>query len=169
VAGHVRFELRNVVVNYPFERSHRFPEIQPYSGHGDYSRLSCGAGDPQLGPEKKRKEKQRNKLFSTHRLRPRGLQRHLETTACDRPITLRQGARVIEDSRHLRMASWSDKGMSRNGSALRIISASGRLMALPFPNPEPRRRSTACKDSRAMSTLPCPALSVPRRLTIRLQ
>jgi hypothetical protein len=26
------------------------------------------------------------------------------------PITLRQGAPVIEDSRRLRMASWSDKG-----------------------------------------------------------
>ena len=49
VAGHVRLELRNVVANYPFERSHRFPEIQPNSGHGDYSRLSCGAGDTQLG------------------------------------------------------------------------------------------------------------------------
>jgi uncharacterized protein (DUF1330 family) len=24
VAGHVRFELRNVAANYPFERSHRF-------------------------------------------------------------------------------------------------------------------------------------------------
>ena len=38
--------------------------------------------------------------------------------ACERwpgtPITLRQGARVIEDSRRLRMASWSDKG-SRSG------------------------------------------------------
>ena len=29
VSGHVRLELRNVVANYPFERSHRFPEIQP--------------------------------------------------------------------------------------------------------------------------------------------
>jgi transposase len=29
LAGHVRLELRNVVANYPFERSHRFPEIQP--------------------------------------------------------------------------------------------------------------------------------------------
>jgi len=28
---------------------------------------------------------------------------------CD-PIALRQGARVIEDSRRLRMASWSDQG-----------------------------------------------------------
>jgi hypothetical protein len=38
--------------------------------------------------------------------------------ACERwpgtPITLRQGARVIEDSRRLRVASWSDKG-SRSG------------------------------------------------------
>src|SRR5215813_3673407 len=31
VAGHVRFELGNVVANYPFERSHRFPVIQPNS------------------------------------------------------------------------------------------------------------------------------------------
>ena len=32
VAGHVRLELRNVVAKYPFERSHRFPVIQPNSG-----------------------------------------------------------------------------------------------------------------------------------------
>ena len=50
VAGHVRLELRNVVANYPFERSHRFPVIQPNSGHGDYSRVSCAVGDTQLGP-----------------------------------------------------------------------------------------------------------------------
>jgi hypothetical protein len=50
VAGHVRFELRNVVANYPFEKSHTFEGIQPNSGHGDHSRLSCGAGDTQLGP-----------------------------------------------------------------------------------------------------------------------
>src|SRR5262249_60384534 len=49
VAGHVRFELRNVEANYPFERSHRFAGIQPNSGFGDYSRLSCGVGDTQLG------------------------------------------------------------------------------------------------------------------------
>jgi len=34
--------------------------------------------------------------------------------ACERwpgtPITLRQGARVIEDSRRLRVAFWSDQG-----------------------------------------------------------
>jgi len=29
VAGHVGLELRNVVANYPFERSHRFAGIQP--------------------------------------------------------------------------------------------------------------------------------------------
>src|SRR5262249_18195246 len=49
VAGHVRFELRNVVANYPFDRSHRFVGIQPNSGFGDYSRLSYGVGDTQLG------------------------------------------------------------------------------------------------------------------------
>jgi hypothetical protein len=45
VAGHVGLELRNVDTNYPFERSHRFAGIQPNSGFGDYSRLSCGVGD----------------------------------------------------------------------------------------------------------------------------
>jgi len=50
VAGHVGLELRNVDANYPFERSHRFAGIQPNSGFGDYSRLSCGVGDTQLGP-----------------------------------------------------------------------------------------------------------------------
>jgi len=50
VAGHVRFELRNVVANYAFEKSRRFAGNQPNSGHGDHSRLSCGAGDTQLGP-----------------------------------------------------------------------------------------------------------------------
>jgi hypothetical protein len=44
MAGHVRFELRNVVAKYPFERSHSFPVIQPNSGHGDYSRSSCDGG-----------------------------------------------------------------------------------------------------------------------------
>ena len=34
-------DLRNVVAQYPFERSHRFPVIQPNSGHRDYSRSSC--------------------------------------------------------------------------------------------------------------------------------
>jgi hypothetical protein len=42
-------ELRNVDANYLFERSHRFAGIQPNSGFGDYSRLSCGVGDTQLG------------------------------------------------------------------------------------------------------------------------
>jgi hypothetical protein len=50
VAGHVRLELTNVVANYPFERSHRFAGIQPNSGYRDYSRLSCGGGGTQLGP-----------------------------------------------------------------------------------------------------------------------
>src|SRR5437016_12875411 len=44
VAGHVRLELRNVVANYPFEKSLRFAGIQPNSRHRDYSRLSCGDG-----------------------------------------------------------------------------------------------------------------------------
>jgi len=41
LAGHIRFELRNVGANYPFERSRRFPGIKPNSGHRDYSRSSC--------------------------------------------------------------------------------------------------------------------------------
>src|SRR6516164_513367 len=45
---HVRFELRNVVANYPFEKSRRFGGIQPNSGPGDHSHLSYGAGDTQL-------------------------------------------------------------------------------------------------------------------------
>src|SRR5438270_6803391 len=42
-------DLRNVVANYPFEKSRRFGGIQPNSGHGDHSRLSCSAADTQLG------------------------------------------------------------------------------------------------------------------------
>src|SRR5215470_15007958 len=42
-------DLRNVDANYLFERSHRFAGIQPNSGFGDYSRLSCGVGNTQLG------------------------------------------------------------------------------------------------------------------------
>src|SRR5258706_16282514 len=49
LAGHVRFELRNVVANYPFESSRGFPGSELNSGHGDHSRLSCSAGDKQLG------------------------------------------------------------------------------------------------------------------------
>jgi hypothetical protein len=41
---HVRLELRNVVANYPFEKSHRFAGILLNSGHRDNSRLSCGVG-----------------------------------------------------------------------------------------------------------------------------
>src|SRR5262249_48767792 len=44
LAGHVGLELRNVVAKYPFERSHRFPVIQPNSGRRDYSRSSCEGG-----------------------------------------------------------------------------------------------------------------------------
>src|SRR5437667_550649 len=33
-------DLRNVVAKSPFERSHRFPVIQPNSGCRDYSRLN---------------------------------------------------------------------------------------------------------------------------------
>jgi hypothetical protein len=54
VAGHVRFELRNVVANYPFEKSHRFEGIQPNSGHGDHSRLSCSGRFDQR-PEARRR------------------------------------------------------------------------------------------------------------------
>jgi len=50
VAGHVRLELRNDVANYPFERSNRFPRGRPNFGHRDYSRLSCGVAETQLGP-----------------------------------------------------------------------------------------------------------------------
>jgi hypothetical protein len=36
-------DLRNVIAKYLFEKSRRFAEIQPNFGHGDHSRLSCGA------------------------------------------------------------------------------------------------------------------------------
>jgi hypothetical protein len=54
VAEVVGFELRNVVANYPFERSHRFARIKPTSGHRDHSRLSCGARDTSSGPKSSR-------------------------------------------------------------------------------------------------------------------
>jgi hypothetical protein len=44
VAGVGGLELRNVVANYLFERSHRFTGIQPNSGFGDYSGLSAALG-----------------------------------------------------------------------------------------------------------------------------
>src|SRR5215471_14793921 len=44
LAGVGGLELRNVVAKYPFERSHRFPVIQPNSGQRDHSRLNCGVG-----------------------------------------------------------------------------------------------------------------------------
>jgi hypothetical protein len=43
LAGVGGLELRNVGAKYPFERSHRFPVIQPNFGRRDYSRSSCGA------------------------------------------------------------------------------------------------------------------------------
>src|SRR5262249_40643753 len=49
LAGHVGLEFRNVVANYPFESSRGFPGSEPNSGQGDNSRLSCSAGDKQLG------------------------------------------------------------------------------------------------------------------------
>src|SRR5262249_9621673 len=49
MAGVRGLELRNVVANYPFERSRGFSGSEPNSGHGDHSRLSCSAGDTQLG------------------------------------------------------------------------------------------------------------------------
>ena len=44
VAGVGGLELRNVVAKYPFERSHRFPVIQPNSDRRDYLRSSCDGG-----------------------------------------------------------------------------------------------------------------------------
>ena len=46
---HLGLELRNVDANYPFESSRGFPGSEPNSGQGDHSRLSCSAGDTQLG------------------------------------------------------------------------------------------------------------------------
>src|SRR5437660_10280536 len=42
-------DLRNVVAKNPYEKSRRFPGIEPNSGHRDYSRLSCGVAETQLG------------------------------------------------------------------------------------------------------------------------
>ncbi len=50
MAGHVGLELRNVAANYPLERLHRFAESRPNSGHRDYARLRCAAGETPLGP-----------------------------------------------------------------------------------------------------------------------
>jgi len=63
VAGVGGLELRNVDANYLFERSHRFAGIQPNSGLGDYSPLSCSAADTQLGPSARRA-----RFFRTQRL-----------------------------------------------------------------------------------------------------
>src|SRR6516164_7956901 len=56
-------DLRNVVANYPFERSRGFPGSEPNFGHGDHSRLSCSAGDTQL-----RKAHERDKRATETRL-----------------------------------------------------------------------------------------------------
>src|SRR5262245_17974854 len=45
--GTVGLELTNVGANYPFERSRKFPGIQPNSGNGDCSRFELRL---QLGP-----------------------------------------------------------------------------------------------------------------------
>ena len=45
LAGHAGLELRNVVANYPFERSHRFAGIQPKPATETISRLSYGVGE----------------------------------------------------------------------------------------------------------------------------
>src|SRR5262249_61930476 len=44
------WQLKTGGKNYPFERSRRFPEILANSSHRDYSLLSCGGGETQLGP-----------------------------------------------------------------------------------------------------------------------
>src|SRR5215831_19661187 len=46
---HVRLELRDVVAKYPFEKSHRFPVIEPNSGRRDYSRSSYDDGSRSSG------------------------------------------------------------------------------------------------------------------------
>jgi hypothetical protein len=45
MAGHVGLELRNVVANYPFERSGKFLGIRQNVRHRDYSRLGCAVGE----------------------------------------------------------------------------------------------------------------------------
>ena len=63
-------------------------------------------------------------------------------------------------------STWTDRLDRDRTPSIPGHELAGVVTALGYGT---RRRSTACKDSRAMSTLPCPALSVPRRLTIRLQ
>src|SRR2546427_6702999 len=50
VAGHVRLEIRNVVANYPLERSHRFPEIQPKFWTRRLFAFELRRWEAQLGP-----------------------------------------------------------------------------------------------------------------------
>jgi hypothetical protein len=55
VAGVVGLELRNVGANYPFEKSRRFPAIQPNLVTGDGSRLSaCQKSDSCTAANKSR-------------------------------------------------------------------------------------------------------------------
>src|SRR5262249_23842222 len=44
LAGVGGLALRDDVAKYPFERSHRFPVIQPNSDRRDYLRSSCDGG-----------------------------------------------------------------------------------------------------------------------------
>src|SRR5262249_53403462 len=50
VAEVVGLELRNVVANYHFERSHRFARIQRNPDLIDHSRLSCGEDERLASP-----------------------------------------------------------------------------------------------------------------------
>jgi hypothetical protein len=50
VAGVVGLELRNVAINYPFERSHKFAGCSRIRATENCSRLSCAAGEMPLGP-----------------------------------------------------------------------------------------------------------------------
>src|SRR5256886_14090435 len=64
-------DLRNVAANYPFARSHRFVGIQPNSGHRDYSRLSCAAGEMPLGPRASASVMRRRFAIERHRFKGR--------------------------------------------------------------------------------------------------
>ena len=50
VAGHVGLELANVILKKPLKYWVNSHWITEHFGTRDYSRLSCGAGDTQLGP-----------------------------------------------------------------------------------------------------------------------
>ena len=80
------------------------------------------------------------------------------------PITLRQGARVIEDSRRLRLA-WSDIGAHRR--ALRCCAAptvaSSRKSGLGFQKEKPRRGGAEFLRNQVASALHCALTAMPRR------